>query len=81
MNQFEIKWIYLFQAFILCVLDYEFHVLDNAFLVHRPGIKKLNDIEYRNAHKKQTRKTMNDIIVPELLSLYGERNGCRTIGH
>ncbi|XP_069177063.1 beta-1,4-glucuronyltransferase 1-like [Procambarus clarkii] len=27
------------QAYIMCLHDYEFHVLDNAFLVHRPGIK------------------------------------------
>jgi hypothetical protein len=28
-----------FQGFQLCVLDYEFMILDNAFLIHRPGIK------------------------------------------
>ncbi|OXA36516.1 hypothetical protein Fcan01_28719 [Folsomia candida] len=27
------------QGYVLCVLDYEFHILDNAFLVHRPGSK------------------------------------------
>ncbi|CAG7718961.1 unnamed protein product, partial [Allacma fusca] len=26
------------QAYLLCVLDYEFFVLNNAFVVHRPGI-------------------------------------------
>ncbi|KAK8400373.1 hypothetical protein O3P69_003213 [Scylla paramamosain] len=31
----------IIQAYILCLLDYEFHILDNAFLVHRPGIKKV----------------------------------------
>lgn len=30
-----------FQGYKLCVLDYEFHILDNAFLVHKPGIKIL----------------------------------------
>ena len=26
-------------AYVMCVLDYDFMVLDNAFLIHRPGIK------------------------------------------
>lgn len=34
----------LTQAYALCVLDYEFHTLDNAFLVHKPGIKKATEI-------------------------------------
>lgn len=29
------------QGYSLCVLDYDFHILDNAFLVHKPGIKVL----------------------------------------
>ena len=29
------------QGYALCVLDYEFQILDNAFLVHKPGIKVL----------------------------------------
>nr|CAD7446306.1 unnamed protein product [Timema bartmani] len=28
-------------GYALCVLDYEFQILDNAFLVHKPGIKTL----------------------------------------
>lgn len=27
------------QGYVMCVLDYDFHVLDDAFLVHRPPIK------------------------------------------
>lgn len=29
------------QGYKLCVLDYEFQILDNGFLVHKPGIKIL----------------------------------------
>nr|CAD7461269.1 unnamed protein product [Timema tahoe] len=29
------------KGYALCVLDYEFQILDNAFLVHKPGIKTL----------------------------------------
>ena len=38
------------QGFQLCVLDYDFMILDNAFLVHRPGIKT------QAANLKQTQK-------------------------
>lgn len=24
----------------MCVLGYDYHLLDNAFLVHKPGIKR-----------------------------------------
>jgi hypothetical protein len=33
----------LFQGYQLCVLDYDFMILDNAFLTHRPGIKTKAD--------------------------------------
>lgn len=26
----------------MCLLGYEYHILDNAFLVHKPGIKSLD---------------------------------------
>jgi hypothetical protein len=31
------------QGYQLCVLDYDFMILDNAFLLHRPGIKTKAD--------------------------------------
>ncbi|CAG7723822.1 unnamed protein product [Allacma fusca] len=65
------------QAYILCVLDYEFHILNKAFLVHRPGIRYL--------YKKDLIPTpqvlemnwrIENIIKPELIKLYGLRKGC-----
>ena len=67
---------WLFQGYVLCVLDYEFHVLDNAFLVHRPGIKKLVDYSKNPAVKEQHEVIMKT-IKPELNLLHGIRSECR----
>lgn len=63
------------QGFILCVLGYDFHVLNNAFLVHRPGIKVLKDA-VRPAFEKINRNLINSQIKPQIKHLYGESNGC-----
>lgn len=60
----------------MCVLDYEFHILDNAFLVHRPGIKKYikdgNSLRYQRHSAEIIRK----MIYSELKLIYGEKDGC-----
>lgn len=62
------------QAYTLCLLDYNFNVLSNAFLVHKPGLKKVkqairqssgNEIHIRNE------------ILPEIKILYGESTECK----
>lgn len=59
------------QAYIMCVLDYDFHVLNNAFLVHRPGIKYKS-----SARGKSNRDYVTKNLLPELVNLYGTRTGC-----
>ncbi|KAK8400375.1 hypothetical protein O3P69_003215 [Scylla paramamosain] len=63
------------QAYILCLLDYEFHILGNAFLVHRPGIKKnrSNPIRDKVVAKQNA---MIKKIVPEYNAIFGVRKGC-----
>jgi len=64
------------QAYVMCVLDYDFMVLDNAFLIHRPGIKKSSS----SGNTRLVRKQENLIkrsIVPELQRIYGVREGCQ----
>lgn len=65
----------------MCALDYEFHVLDNAFLVHKPGIKTMSQITYRKAYAEQKRRIEHEIIAPELYKLYGKRKGCSFVLH
>lgn len=75
----------MIQAYVLCLLDYKFHVLDNAFFVHRPGIKMKSSQTVKD--KKEMAELIKKTIVPELVSVYGKREGCvvggeytRTVG-
>lgn len=64
------------QAFVMCLLDYNFHVLSNAFLVHKPGIKSVKEaerFELEQASSELIRKT----ILPEIEAFYGKRRGCK----
>ncbi|XP_075227166.1 beta-1,4-glucuronyltransferase 1 isoform X2 [Lycorma delicatula] len=64
------------QGYTLCVLDYEFQILDNAFLVHKPGIKTLKKDPARAVLAGKTNALISKIIFPELKVLYGTRKGC-----
>ena len=70
-----------FQAYQLCIMDYDFMILNNAFLIHRPGIKtRKHRIEHDKANKKivsAQSKVIKKHITPELTSIYGTRNGCK----
>ncbi|XP_054742232.1 beta-1,4-glucuronyltransferase 1 [Anastrepha obliqua] len=64
------------QGYALCVLDYEFHILDNAFLVHKPGIKVIQKDKRRAMLAGKTNQLITKIIYPELKIMYGVRQGC-----
>lgn len=64
------------QGYALCVLDYDFLILDNAFLVHRPGIKIFKKDTHRDMLTAKTNALIKKIIIPELKVLYGTRKGC-----
>nr|CAD7400815.1 unnamed protein product [Timema poppensis] len=73
------RWMYGFAAMLgyaLCVLDYEFQILDNAFLVHKPGIKTLKKDPQRAMLSSKTNALIKKVIFPELKVLYGTRKGC-----
>lgn len=58
------------------MLDYEFHIMDNAFLIHRPGITELDKQRAFSDEVNKTNKLLNDKIKPEMEKLYGKRKGC-----
>ncbi|XP_015116957.1 beta-1,4-glucuronyltransferase 1 [Diachasma alloeum] len=64
------------QGYELCVLDYDFLILDNAFLVHRPGIKSHKKDQKRDMITAKTNLFIKKIIVPELKIMFGVRKGC-----
>lgn len=66
------------QAYVMCLLDYDFDVLSNAFLVHKPGIKSL--AEAAREHLEQMNKQLiADKILKEIKVFYGERRGCKIL--
>lgn len=64
------------QAHMMCLLDYDFSVLDSVFLVHRPGIKLGSPAESKGI-RAATRKMINEKFLPQYASLFGHREGCR----
>ena len=66
------------QGYQLCVLDYDFMILNNAFLIHRPGIKtaKSSSSHIDKGKVAAQNDFIKKIIMPELKQLYGTRKGC-----
>ena len=67
---------FAFQMYILCVRDYELHILDNAFLVHRPGIKRIVKDPARDKIAAKQRHLINSKIKNEYKTLYGSHKSC-----
>jgi len=67
------------QGYKLCLLDYEFHILDNAFLIHRPGIKTKQMVKHivGNQRVSDQNKLLRSVIYPEIQKLYGKRFKCQ----
>lgn len=63
------------QGYILCVLDYKFALLSDAFLVHRPGFKSVAEAA-RPVLEQETVKFIQDVIRLELEKVYPRRGGC-----
>ena len=68
-------------AYALCLLDYDFHILKNAFLVHRPTIKfKHEDLtSYEQVLKNDTVELLSEKIIYEMKNLYGDRSECELL--
>lgn len=59
------------------MLDYNFVVMDNAFLVHKPGVKKkkIQNIKFLDQRAKNE-KFLKEIQT-ELTKLYGDNKNCK----
>ncbi|XP_055931430.1 beta-1,4-glucuronyltransferase 1-like isoform X2 [Argiope bruennichi] len=65
------------QMFELCLLDYDFYVLDNAFLVHAPGIKTLSSVDQRRrAPFMYKNNAVHNKLLAQMKKKYGARKGC-----
>ncbi|XP_066141724.1 beta-1,4-glucuronyltransferase 1-like isoform X2 [Euwallacea fornicatus] len=66
------------QVYTMCVMKYNFHVLDNAFLIHKPGVKsKKVQLEKFKVIVTESTKKIKKIAV-ELQNLYGFNPNCST---
>lgn len=68
------------QATIMCLLDYEFSVLDNVFLVHHPQMKRRgrkDDIDEEMVPPSNvTTKIIPKKWIDDYISLFGPRPSC-----
>ncbi|KAJ8965472.1 hypothetical protein NQ314_004117 [Rhamnusium bicolor] len=65
------------QAYTMCILGYDFMVLDNAFLIHKPGIKKKKvQVLKHKDQLKMNGKILLD-IQKELQNVYGKNCKCK----
>lgn len=67
------------QAYIMCLLNYDFKVLSNAFLVHRPGIKSVKEAKRESLEQENLKKILDESL-PAIKLFYGERKGCKVFG-
>ncbi|XP_042210748.1 beta-1,4-glucuronyltransferase 1-like [Homarus americanus] len=64
------------QMFIMCLKNYEFHILDNAFLVHKPGIKTNTKDVFRNKVTARQNSLLSKEIRPQYKSVFGLSKNC-----
>lgn len=67
---------FLFQGYILCVKNYDFMILNNAFVVHKPGIKYYKKNVKRDKIGSRQSSFVKTVILPELKRLFGVKAGC-----
>ncbi|CAD7077095.1 unnamed protein product [Hermetia illucens] len=64
-------------AYTLCVLDYDFLLLDNAFLVHQIPAAKMNQSNLSDfSVMEKTQKYLLQVLYPQLKEVYGFQKGC-----
>lgn len=58
-------------------MDYDYAILDNAFLVHKPGVKQ-KSLQYNNYRKfvLASNNLRNYEVKNEIHKYYGRREGC-----
>lgn len=65
------------QMYELCLLDYDFYVLDSAFICHAPGIKTLSSLDQRRrAPFMYKNNAVHNKLLAQMKKKYGPRKGC-----
>lgn len=66
------------QAYAMCLLDYDYHFLSNAFLI-QIGPSKVEDFKIDEELKIRTEALVREEIITDMNLLYGNRDGCEMI--
>lgn len=63
----------------MCLLNYDYLVLKNAFLVRKSGMKlqKTQTLSYNIQDSRKTNQMIANIIKDELYVIYGTREQCK----
>ena len=61
----------------MCLLNYNFKVLDSGFLVHKPGIKTVKSAHIDKKIVGATNKRILSEIIPQIDKLYKKIPGCK----
>jgi hypothetical protein len=61
----------------MCLMDYELLILDNAFLVHAPGIKRIDPKDERKRLPFMKKNgVVYESVVKKLLNKYTNNKNC-----
>ena len=66
------------QGYLLCALNYDFHVLNGAYLIHKPGIKTLQEAKKKSKGyliADQNYRIRKEII-PQMKKLFNASDEC-----
>ena len=59
----------------MCLQNYNFLGLSNAFMIHKPGIKTVQEA-VKNRKQNETLELVKNYILPQIDTLYGKRRNC-----
>ncbi|XP_035219660.1 beta-1,4-glucuronyltransferase 1-like [Stegodyphus dumicola] len=64
-------------AYEMCLMDYDFHIIQNAFLVHAPGINIYNvsEAKLKSKYMWENQKLMS-VIKNNLIKKFGHKKDC-----
>ncbi|XP_018579195.1 beta-1,4-glucuronyltransferase 1 [Anoplophora glabripennis] len=65
------------QVYALCIHDYNFMILDNAFLIHKPGVKKKKVQVVKHMKEIQRNNRMLSKIQKEMQNIFGPNTNCK----
>ncbi|CAO1381269.1 unnamed protein product [Diamesa serratosioi] len=63
------------QAYTMCLQNYNFLGLSNAFMIHKPGFKTMIEA-IKNRNQNETLTLVKNDILPQIDLLYGKRKNC-----